>query len=172
VVRSGKHLGHAHFSTVGGHPERIYYWSAPEHAKKLEFMIQAPRSRPSLRMGRDDEDQHLQRILDWCTEKEIECISVSLGNSSKNPTPWHIEMVSMPQLQPTYLAGPFRRLAVTRWRDVPKALGYKPLNKPFAERPHPFHDFFLITPTCRLASHTTYKARRDSSRRRCAEGYA
>ncbi|TSC61501.1 MAG: biosynthesis docking protein, SagD family [Parcubacteria group bacterium Athens0416_74] len=122
-----------------GHRDRLYYWAMPEHTRQLEFLIQGKEIEVSVeRWDNDDEEQHLQRILEWCREKNLECISVSLGTSSKNLTPWYIEMVVMPQLQPTYLQESLQAFGGTRWRDVPKALGYTPLKKPFADRPHPF----------------------------------
>lgn len=122
-----------------GHLDRLFYWSVPEHAKKLEFMIGGPEiEATAVEWDNDDEEAHLRRIIDWCAKKNYECISVSLGHSSKNPTPWHIEMVVMPQLQPTYLAESLQAFGATRWSDVPKAYGMSPLKKPFGERPHPF----------------------------------
>ncbi len=122
-----------------GHRERVYYWSVPENAKKLEFLIQGK----EIEIGHsewdnDDEEQQLQRITQWCRKNEFECISVSLGTSAKNPTSLHIEMVVIPQLQPTYLMDWIQQFGGARWHEVPKALGYTPLKKPFAERPHPF----------------------------------
>lgn len=122
-----------------GHRERLYYWSMPEHAKKLEFLIQGPLIETETKEWESDtEEQNLQRILSWCAEKELECISVSLGTSAKNPTPWHVEMVIMPELQPTYLTESTQAFGGNRWREVPILFGYSPRDKPFADEPHPF----------------------------------
>ena len=85
-----------------------------------------------------NETQHLARITGWCTEKKFECVTVSLGTSKKNPTPWFIEMVVMPNLQHTYLYENMRQLGGSRWQDVPKQFGYVPLDKPFVSAPHPY----------------------------------
>lgn len=122
-----------------GHRERSYYWGVPKFAKKLEFMTQGPEVElVHPEWEKDTEEEHLLRILRWCKEKQFECVAVSLGTSAKNPTPLHIEMVLIPQLQPTYLAEGLQAFGGTRWHDVPKAHGYAPLKKPFADAPHPF----------------------------------
>ncbi len=122
-----------------GHRERVYYWGVPEHAKQLEFLIEGAVQRPAARVwDNDSETAHLERIIRWCAEKEMECISFSLGRSKKNPTPWHIEMVVMPDLQPTYLTESTRAFGGTRWRDIPRSLGYPVREEPFADAPHPF----------------------------------
>lgn len=122
-----------------GHRERLHYWGTPGHAKNLEFLIQGQEivAEPAA-WENDTEAEHLQRITRWCAAKGFECISVSPGTSSKNPSSLHVEMVVMPQLQPMYLTEPARLFGGTRWRDVPTAFGYTPLKKPFADRPHPF----------------------------------
>ena len=122
-----------------GHRERLYYWGVPEHAKNLEFLIQGPEieATPAL-WENDSEEEHLRRVLRWCAEKSFECISVSLGAAAKNITPLHIEMVVMPELQPTYLTEFTQTFGGTRLKDVPAAFGYTPLKRPFADAPHPF----------------------------------
>ncbi len=122
-----------------GHRERLYYWGVPEHAEKLEFLIRGKETgiEPAA-WENDTEKEHLQRIAQWCASKGFECISVSLGTSSKNPSRLHVEMVVIPELHPVYLTEPLRLFGGTRWRDVPGSFGYTPLKKPFADSPHPF----------------------------------
>jgi ribosomal protein S12 methylthiotransferase accessory factor len=122
-----------------GHRERLYYWGVPENAKHLEFMIRGP----EIEIGdkawdNDTTEEHYRRLVQWCKDTHLECISVPLTSSAKNPSSLHIEMVVMPQLQPTYLNEWVQQFGGTRWHDIPKALGYTPLSKPFADRPHPF----------------------------------
>ena len=122
-----------------GHRERVYYWSVPEHARHLEFLVAGEiiDAAPTP-WDTDDEEAHLQRMLTWCRDTGLECISLSLGASAKNPTPWYIEMIVMPEIQPTYLTEPLRAFGGTRWHDIPKARGYTVREAPYAERPHPF----------------------------------
>jgi len=145
------HRGYRHWAYTGnvwdnntpvkdiGHRERLYYWGVPENAKHLEFMIAGKETvfTPQ-EWDSDTPEQHLKRIIAWCKEKNFDCVSVPLTHSAKNPTPFHIEMVVIPQLQPTYLEEWMQQFGGTRWKDVPKALGYNTLEKPFADRPHPF----------------------------------
>jgi len=123
-----------------GHRERLYYWGVPKHSARLEFMIRGPEEiRTEKRVWEDDtESEHLHRITEWCVEKKLECVSVSLGTSKKNPTDLFIEMVVMPELQPTYLTEPTRAFGGTRWHTIPKQYGYRSLEEPFAAAPHPF----------------------------------
>lgn len=122
-----------------GHRERLFYWSVPAHAQKLEFLIQGPEVEVEQAAWENDNDEgHLQRIVEWCAKKEYECVAVSLGGSAKNPTPLFIEMVVIPELQPAYLTESTRAFGGKRLHDVPAAYGYTPLKMPFAERPHPF----------------------------------
>jgi thiazole/oxazole-forming peptide maturase SagD family component len=118
---------------------RVHYWSHPENARALEFMIAGPEVEyVEAAWENDSEDAHLQRIISWCAESNMECISVPLTASKKNPTPWHIEMMVMPELQPTYLTEELQAFGGTRWREIPKKFGYTPRAEPFADRPHPF----------------------------------
>lgn len=122
-----------------GHRDRLYYWGVPENAKHLEFMIRGPKIAVEDKAWENDTiDQHYQRVMQWCKKENIECVSFPLTSSAQNPTQLQIEMVVMPQLQPTHLNETSQHLGGTRWRDVPKALGYKTLEKPFSARPHPF----------------------------------
>jgi ribosomal protein S12 methylthiotransferase accessory factor len=122
-----------------GHRDRVYYWGVPENARRLEFLTQgAEKPLVAQSWEKDSEEEHLERIVRWCAEKNVECVSVSLGRSKENPTPLHIEMVVMPELQPTYLSEATRAFGGTRWQDVPRSLGYRVLPEPFAATPHPF----------------------------------
>lgn len=123
-----------------GHRNRLHYWSMPEHAKHLEFLI-AGEELPYLfdaPWEYDSEQAHLERILKWCRDSNFSCLSVSLGNSRANHTPWYIEMVVLPDLHPTHLTEGFIHLGGTRLTEVPRNLGYTALTKPFTERPHPY----------------------------------
>lgn len=122
-----------------GHRERIQYWGVPEHASRLAFLTQGPEQhvQPGT-WENDSEEAHLARVVSWCKEKSFEFISVSLGNSKKNCSPFYIEMVVIPELQPIYLTEETRAFGCSRWSDVASACGYRPRSAPFAAAPHPF----------------------------------
>lgn len=122
-----------------GHRDRLHYWGVPENAPRLAFLV-AGDEIPAQQQpwDHDDAEQHLERIVAWCREKDFECVAVSLGHSPTNPTPLHIEMVVMPDLQWTYLTEATQAFGSNRWREIPKAFGYTPRAEPFAAEPHPF----------------------------------
>jgi ribosomal protein S12 methylthiotransferase accessory factor len=122
-----------------GHRGRIYYWAIPEHAKHLEFLTKGEEKEfPEAAWENDMIEQHLQRVTTWCRDKRYECVAVSLGTSKKNPIPWHVEMVIIPELQPTHLTENFRHLGGERLKSVPEQFGYRARETPFIERPHPY----------------------------------
>ncbi len=122
-----------------GHRERLYYWGVEENARKLEFMIEGEEKEIAPAPWENDTpEEHLRRVIDWCRDSGYECVSISLGKSAKNPTPWHIEMVAIPELQPTHLIERYQQLGGERWRSVPQQFNLVPREKPFSEAPHPF----------------------------------
>ncbi|MCE9541248.1 YcaO-like family protein [Candidatus Kaiserbacteria bacterium] len=120
-----------------GHRERLYYWGV--HAEEMRFMVTGKKiDAPSTPWDEDSEEEHLRRIATWCRDSQLECVSVSLGHSKKNPTDLHIEMVLMPELQPTYLFEQHRSFGGARWKTVPEKFGIASRSKPFDTHPHPF----------------------------------
>lgn len=123
-----------------GHLDRLHFWHAHNRISQLEFLIQGKYSEPQEAPWDDDTiEEHVNRILTWCKDKKYECISVSLGTSAMNPTPWHVEMVVVPDLQPTHLYEKRQHLGGGRLQEVPKTLGYTPRSEPFVGGPHPFY---------------------------------
>ncbi len=122
-----------------GHYERIMYWGVPENAQKLEFLVAGEEIEvPSAIWENDNPEEYLERIVAWCRDSGFECLSVPLGTSKKNVMSWSIEMVVIPELQPTYLEERFREFGGKRWRDVPQKFGITPRAEPYADEPHPF----------------------------------
>lgn len=122
-----------------GHYERLYYWGDTEHASKLAFMIKGPQKEIEAAVWEQDTpEEHLARIVNWCRENNYECASVSLGDSKKNVTPWFVEMVVIPEMQPTYLFEKLRQTDGARLQSIPKQFGYTPRTTPFVDAPHPF----------------------------------
>ncbi len=122
-----------------GHVDRVYYWGESENAQHLEFLI-AGEEQPyqfDAAWEYDSIEQHLEKIVSWCKEKNFECVSVPLTRSKANPTDWHIEMVIIPELQPIHLHEKFAHTGGARLREVPASFGY-PTREPFLDRPHPF----------------------------------
>ncbi|RJQ33587.1 hypothetical protein C4568_04310 [Candidatus Parcubacteria bacterium] len=122
-----------------GHHERTFYWARPENASRLEFLIRGKETdAESAEWEKDSIEAHAARIIGWCRSHSFEYISVPLGISAANPLPWHVEMVIMPDLHPTHLHESFQHLGGKRWKTIPQQYGYKPLERPFIEAPHPF----------------------------------
>jgi ribosomal protein S12 methylthiotransferase accessory factor len=122
-----------------GHLDRILYWGVAEHAKNLAFTIAGEiRDTTPAPWENDTVEEHLERVVEWCRTSGYECVSVSLGTSKKNPTPWSVEMVVMPELQPTYLEERAQQLGGERWKSVPRYFGITPRSTPFSDTPHPF----------------------------------
>lgn len=122
-----------------GHYDRIRYWGVPENAKKLEFLISGEEidARPA-KWENDTSEEYLERIVDWCRKSGYECVSVSLGTSKKNCTPWFIEMMVIPELQAPYLEERFQAFGGERWKSVPQKFDITPREEPYADEPHPF----------------------------------
>ncbi len=122
-----------------GHYDRIQYWARPENDTKLQFLISGnvlPLTEEPWQ--RDATAQHLDRIVTWCKEKKYACVSVPFTHSKANVTPWHIEMVVIPELQPLHYSESLPHIGGTRIRDVPTQSGYPPRHAPFTDEPHPF----------------------------------
>lgn len=121
------------------HFERAVYWMDTERAARLSFLTKGALEKPIQSVWEHDtKERHLERIVQWCRERQYGCASVSLGTSPKNPTPWHVEFVVIPELQPLHINERFPCLGGTRLYEIPKLLGYTPRENPFAEEPHPF----------------------------------
>lgn len=122
-----------------GHMDRLIYWAEDKNVSRLAFLTQGSVCQ-IVREDWDDEDYdaHLQRLIGWCKEKGYECSSVSLTKSKANVTPWHIEMVVVPQLQWMHLHEKFVKVNEVRRTEVPKQFGYSPRGEAFLSEPHPF----------------------------------
>lgn len=120
-----------------GHTDRLLYWASKERYKKLAFLTKGPVQCFEEPWEVDTEDEHLARILDWCKAVGYEFASVSLTKSKKNVSPWHIEMVVIPKLQPIHLNEKMRHLGGERLKVIPEMFGYSPI-EPHITDPHPF----------------------------------
>lgn len=121
------------------HMERLAYWMDKGRAERLSFLIKGPVENVEPSAWADDTpSEHLERIRKWCADKKYEFISVSMGTSRKNPLPWHVEMIVMPDLQPMHQNEQYQYLGGERLRSIPEKFGYKARKEPFADEPHPF----------------------------------
>ncbi len=122
-----------------GHYERLHYWAMRENARKLEFLVQGGVIEPTPKhWEKDSEGEHRARIIAWCKNNGFECVAIPFTHSKKNPTDLHVEMIVIPELQPTHLFEGDFALGGTRWQTVPRELGLTPRAKMFTDEPHPF----------------------------------
>lgn len=122
-----------------GHFERVGYWASGDQYKKLTFLLAGKTQQRSLEAWESDSpQQHLARIVAWCTSQGYDCVSVPFTHSAANVTPWHVEMVVIPQMQPIYFSEELPHIGGTRLREVPRKCGFTPRESPFTAEPHPF----------------------------------
>jgi ribosomal protein S12 methylthiotransferase accessory factor len=121
------------------HTERGVYWCALERKPALTFLTAGQAIVvPEAVWEKDSEEAYLERLIAWANEKQYDIVSVSLTDSHKNPTQWHIENVCIPQLQPMHQRESYIYDSGKRLESIPELFGYKPRAKPFLEHPHPF----------------------------------
>lgn len=122
-----------------GHHDRIAYWAHPENAPKLEFLIRGPEiTHVEKPWESDSAPEHLDRIISWCKDSKYEFTSVSFTKSRANVTPWHIEMVVIPELQPIYYSESMPHSGGTRLQTIPALYGYPVRSSFYTNEPHPF----------------------------------
>ena len=122
-----------------GHTDRLLYWNRRDRHIKLAKLFSEPEIPATPSPWRyDSASEHLERILQWCRAKNYRCVSVDLGRSKKNPTPWKVEIVVMPELQPMHLNEKYQYCDGPRIRSVPEEFGYNARANPFTDEPHPF----------------------------------
>lgn len=121
------------------HVERAQYWGAPGSADKLSFLTKGPiaETKPAV-WENDSIEEHWQRIISWCRASGYECASIDVGRSKHNVSPWKIQMVTMPEMQPMHQTERLIYLGGQRLTEVPKKFGFSPRSKPYTEEPHPF----------------------------------
>ncbi len=121
------------------HWERGVYWANPVHKKQLDFLTAGElKPLPTEEWERDSDTEHFVRIVSWCKKSGYELVSVSLSDAKKNVTPWKIEFVIIPELQPLYQTESLRALGGARLTKVPQMYGFTPRTEPYSAVPHPF----------------------------------
>ncbi len=121
------------------HHNRVRYWASEGRHAQLTFLIEGSLTSfsPS-EWDNDTSEQHLSRLIGWCRARNYECISFSFTKSRLNVTPWHVEMVVVPELQPLYFNEKIPQASGSRISEVPRLCGHTPRSTPFLEEPHPF----------------------------------
>lgn len=121
------------------HLERAQYWGRPGSADKLSFLTEGPMAEIESAIWENDSiEEHWRRIVSWCRDNDYECASVDVGRSKFNASPWKINFVVIPQMQPMHQTEALIYLGGDRLRSVPEKFGYKPRSEPYADEPHPF----------------------------------
>lgn len=119
--------------------DRSVFWAQPSHAPKLDFCTAGElQSVPSESWESDTPSAHVARIVEWCRHSQYACVSVSMTRSHRNVTPWHVEHVVIPELQPMHYDEAFQTFSGARMHTIPKKFGFTPRETPFVELPHPF----------------------------------
>lgn len=119
--------------------DRSVFWAQPSHAPKLDFLTAGEsQSIPSEACEADTASAHLARIVEWCRRSQYACASVSMTRSHLNVTPWHVEHVVIPELQPMHYDESFQTFSGTRMRTIPEQFGFSARTTPFVDLPHPF----------------------------------
>lgn len=120
------------------HYDRMLYWMEGGRADHLAFLIRGnvlPLQKEEWETDTDEE--HFERIVAWCREREYELVSVSLTGARKNVSGWHIEFAVIPELQPMHLSEKFPYVGGKRLKDIPRQFGYPP-REPYLDGPQPF----------------------------------
>lgn len=122
-----------------GHYDRVQYWTEAEHAEHLRFLIQGKISKLPLQPWEyEEEEQHLQRVIEWCQKKDYEYVTVPMTQSKKNVMNLHVEMSLIPELQQMHLFESDKMLGGDRLREIPTHFGMQPRDPLYTHRPHPF----------------------------------
>jgi hypothetical protein len=125
-----------------GHADRLLYWSHKEHEPILAAFASGPLRTvdTTVPWWNESDDAHFARLCAWCAHKGYEPVTLSLGGSRHNPTPWAIEMVAIPELYPIYITEQYQHHADGgRLTKIPQELGYTPRPVPYFAAPHPFY---------------------------------
>lgn len=122
------------------HLERAHYWSQPGLDKKLRFLFGETNidNEHFVKITDSNDDEHLENLSSWARSRNYEVATLSLGKSRFNVSPWQVEMVTIPELQPMHQNEHYRYLSGDRLTEVPKMFGFQPLSKPYTDEPHPF----------------------------------
>ena len=117
--------------------ERIIHWAKQEHKADMRFFISGKETYIEEKTKRARK-LVWEDILSWCKEKKYECLSVPMTSAKENASPWHVEYVLIPELQPLYLVESLPALSGNRLSEIPKKFGYPAKQTITNLPPHPF----------------------------------
>jgi ribosomal protein S12 methylthiotransferase accessory factor len=121
------------------HIERAQYWADESRKDKISFLIEGEQEiAGDAPWEHDSLSEHLCRLQTWCADNDYSCVSVDMGVSKRNTSPWFVEMVVMPQMQPIHQTEHLAYLGGIRLQEVPAKLGFTVRDTPYMEEPHPF----------------------------------
>lgn len=120
------------------HTERILYWGKPSRNSLLK-KLHADEIRNFTPQAWDQESDHdhYHRLVDWLKTNSYQTLAVSLGNSKKNISPWNIEMVLIPRMQPMHQNEAMPYFEGERIETIPKKFAFEIPERVYQE-PHPF----------------------------------
>ncbi|MFZ2886931.1 MAG: YcaO-like family protein [Minisyncoccia bacterium] len=121
-----------------GHIDRVLYWADSARAELLAFLIAGEVMEHSEEWRNESEAAHYARLIAWIHSRGYRAVSVPYTQSAKNLTPWHVEFIAVPELQPIYFNEQEPHIGGVRLTEVPRLLGYTPRTEPYTEHPHPF----------------------------------
>ncbi len=121
-----------------GHIDRVLYWAEAARAEHLAFLIAGQTTAPTEAWHNEADDVHYARLIAWLRARGYRAVSIPYTHSKKNVTPWHIEFVNVPSMQPIYFNESEPHIGGARLTDVPRLFGFTPRAKPFTDHPHPF----------------------------------
>jgi len=137
-LAAGTFGGNKQKETVN-HADRADYWTVGNRHTMLDFLTIGNTSAEMREPWENDsEKEHLDRILNWCRKVGYEAATVDLGRSKRNVSPWHIEMLVIPELLPIHQNERLPYTESPRIRTVPAMFGYEPRPTPYLDEPHPF----------------------------------
>ena len=120
------------------HVERTHYWAIGDRYKKLAFLTQGPLVKTPAADIASSPEEHLSRLTGWCKKNAYECAAISYTDSPQNVSPWHVEMVVMPELIPIHQNEKNQYAGGPRRESVARMFGYVPRPEPYLDEPHPF----------------------------------
>ncbi len=132
-----RRLEHADEQSDSAHYGRLGYWARADRFELIAPLLKGSKAPVPIDPVKSA-TEHLHAITQWARSSGYELASVSLTKSAANVSPWHIEMVVIPELQPLYFNENGRIPRSPRLRDIPQKRGYSARDALFTEHPHPF----------------------------------
>lgn len=121
-----------------GHTDRILYWAEGDRASRLSFLIEGAIAPQAAEWENESDEKHFARLKKWIDAQGYIATAVPFTHAKNNLTPWHIEFVNVPELQPMYFNERQPHIGGSRLTEVPRRCGFTARAQPFLDEPHPF----------------------------------